>query len=359
MIFILFYLLAHLNQKRSLLAAARRLLKIFAAVLFLTIPRWLPLAVFGGQTVRANLAEAPLPVWSWTKIVKSLVFPLVAGHPVLQNEEILYLGIVPIILIFAFLVFKGLSLRRQGQSFSESRFWLIWLGFLSLVVLNQKTPFFYLIKWLPGFSLLRITTRPWIFAPLALALAVPSMIRRIGDIRQIRGIWVSQKIVRPAALVLAILVLVEFIWFDWRIFSRREIVLDPVPKRFYRQMATEGIPVRAYCTTGCLDRLTAQRMEIALLGGNNPIQLLEFVDYLQRAGGYREAGYHPILPPYTVFNQRPQPNAELLGKTATKFVVSPYELTGNNFGLMDQEGNFRLYQNTVKISVKDHYFEVH
>ena len=376
-LFVLFYFLTHLGQNRSLSAAiqerslialARRLLKILIISAILTTPRWLPLVLWGSQTVRANLREASLPVWSWTKIVKSLVFPLASGHPGLQNEEILYLGLVPLaVLILGVLgilgrlgklgtmIRKGVSLLRQG----DSLLWLIWLLFVFFVALNNKTPLFNLIKWLPGFSLLRITTRPWIFAPLALALAVPSMIRRIGDIRQIRGIWVSQKIVRPAALVLAILVLVEFIWFDWRIFSRREIVLDPVPKRFYRQMATEGIPVRAYCTTGCLDRLTAQRMEIALLGGNNPIQLLEFVDYLQRAGGYREAGYHPILPPYTVFNQRPQPNAELLGKTATKFVVSPYELTGNNFGLMDQEGNFRLYQNTVKISVKDHYFEVH
>ena len=124
-------------------------------------------------------------------------------------------------------------------------------------------------------------------------------------------------------------------------------------------MAAEGTLVRAYCTTGCLDRLTAHRMGIALLGGNNPIQLKSFVEYLQMAGGYKEQGYHPILPPYTVFNQLPQPNAELSAQTATKFVVSPYELMDNNLKLIDQEGDYRLYLNFVSTSeFKDHYFKL-
>lgn len=134
---------------------------------------------------------------------------------------------------------------------------------------------------------------------------------------------------------------------------------DPVPARFYRQMAAAGTLVRAYCTTGCLDRLTAQRMGIALLGGNNPIQLKSFVEYLQQAGGYKEQGYHPILPPYTVFNQRPQPDAEILGQTATKFVVSPYEFIDPNFSLIDQERNLRLYENKAGIMpFSEHYFSI-
>ena len=338
------------------------LIRILLAVLIvsaLTLPRWLPLAVFGGQTVRANLAEAPLPLWSWTKIGKSLVFPLSGGYPVLQNEEILYVGAVPILLIIAYLVFKGPALPRQGRALSEIRFWLIWAIFILVVALNNKTPLFYLINKLPGFSLLRITTRPWIFVSLAAALAVPSMIRQIRDIGQIRGIRMSRKFSNFVIAVLSGLTLIEFIWFDWRIFNRREVVEDPVPKRFYRQMAMGGVMARAYCTTGCLDRLTAQRMGIALLGGNNPIQLKSFVEYLQAAGGYKETGYHPILPPYTVFNQQPQPDAELLGKTAVKFVVSTFELRDNNLKLIDQEGEYRLYRNDAKMEVKDHYFELY
>ena len=338
------------------------LIRILLAVLVvsaLTLPRWLPLAVFGGQTVRANLAEAPLPLWSWTKIGKSLVFPLSGGYPVLQNEEILYVGAVPILLIIAYLVFKGPALPRQGRALSEIRFWLIWAIFILVVALNNKTPLFYLINKLPGFSLLRITTRPWIFVSLAAALAVPSMIRQIRDIGQIRGIRMSRKFSNFVIAVLSGLTLIEFIWFDWRIFNRREIAVDPVSKRFYRQMVAEEAPVRAYCTLGCLDRLTAQKMGIALLGGNNPIQLTEFVRYLEKSGGYREPTYHPILPPYTTFSQRPQPSAELLAKTSTAYVVSPYALADTALVAIDDGGGFILYRNAASQDPwRDHYFEL-
>ena len=153
------------------------------------------------------------------------------------------------------------------------------------------------------------------------------------------------------------LILLEFAWFDWKIFSRREIASDRIPMSFYQQIAVKGTQIRAYCTTGCLDRLTAQKMGIELLGGNNPVQLKEFVNYLQKAGGYTETGYFPILPPYTVFDQQPQPDAELLAQTATKFVVSPYELKDDKLKLIDQEQDYRLYQNTVdSVEYKDHYF---
>jgi len=356
---LLFTILFFILIKRSNLAKARldlKILKTFVAVILLTIPRWLPLVLFGNQTVRANLQEAPLPFWSWIKIMKSLFFPLAGGHPVLQNEEVLYVGIIPVLLITVYLLFKGPALLRQGRAL----FWFVWLTFISLVALNVKTPIYFLIKLLPGFSLLRITTRPWIFMSLALALAVPMIVKQIREIGEIRGIRVNRKIVNTVIGVLSGLILAEFIWFDWKIFVRREIVLDKVPIGFYQIMASSGKSVRAYCTTGCLDRLTAQKMGIAVLGGNNPVQLTSFVNYLQKVGGYTETGYFPILPPYTVFNQQPQPNAEELAKTATKFIVSPYELKDDNLELVDQEGKFRLYRNDAKmIQFKDHYFELY
>ena len=162
---VLFTILFLIFLKRSNLAATRldlKMFKTFIVVALLTIPRWLPLLLFGNQTVRANLQEVPLPFWSWIKIAKSLFFPLSGGHPVLQNEEILYVGIIPILLIVLFIVFKGRTLRPQGPTLLK--FWIVWMGFISLVALNIKTPFYFLIKLLPGFSLLRITTRPWIFA---------------------------------------------------------------------------------------------------------------------------------------------------------------------------------------------------
>jgi hypothetical protein len=347
MIFALVYMLFFLKSARDRVMFS---VKILLVVGVLTIPRWSPLAVFGEQTVRVNLQEAPLPLWSWTKILKSLIFPLTAGHPRLQNEEILYLGIVPLILGIIFFFWKGYSLLKQGVSLKDKKelwFWSIWLIFISMVALNEKTILFHLIKWLPGFSLLRITTRSWVFAAMAAALATPVAIGCVSRRSKV------------LAMLGILVILAEFGIFGREIFNRRRAAADPVPARFYRQMAAEEIPVRAYCTTGCLDRLTAQRMGIALLGGNNPIQLKSFVEYLQAAGGYRETDYHPILPPYTVFNQQPQPNAELLGKTTTKFVVSPYELKDNNLKLIDRGGEYRLYRNESKMSAaRDYHFEL-
>ena len=340
-LFTLFFFFVHRTKflVRSDLEYSRSdLIKIILGVASLTLPRWLPLLLFGGQTVRASMQEAPLPFWSWMKIAKSLLFPLTAGHPLLQNEEILYVGIIPILLIVAYFVFKGRALRN---------FWIIWLVFILFVALNTKTPFYAFIEKLPGFSLLRITTRPWIFASLAVAVGTPIMLDYI---------WKKSKVLA----ILGILgVLIEFGIFDYGVFSRREIPKDLVPARFYRQMAVGGIPVRAYCTTGCLDRLTAQNMGITLLGGNNPIQLTEFVRYLEKSGGYREPTYHPILPPYTTFSQRPQPSAELLAKTSTAYVVSPYALADTALVAIDDGGGFILYRNAASQDPwRDHYFEL-
>ena len=337
-------------ERPGLAAVARpglKMLKTLIATFILTIPRWLPLVLFGNQTVRANLQEAPLPFWSWMKIIKSLFFPLAKGHPVLQNEEILYVGIMPVLLIAAYLLWRLGGLGRLGKLGKVGRFWIVWLGFISLVAVNLKTPFYFLIKLLPGFSLLRITTRPWIFMSLALAIFVPGIISMLAK---------RSKLLAGAV---ALIILLEFVYFDYGIFSRRQVIQDDVPFKFYQTMSLSGKPIRAYCTTGCLNRFKAQESGIAILGGNNPVQLISFVNYLQKAGGYMETGYFPILPPYTVFSQQPQPDAELLAQTATKFVVSPYELKDDKLKLIDQEQDYRLYQNTVDLTeYKDHYFSL-
>ncbi|MBI5357131.1 hypothetical protein HZB78_06005 [Candidatus Collierbacteria bacterium] len=341
---VIYYLI--IFKRPGLATAARpglKMLKTLIAALILTIPRWLPLALFGNQTVRANLQEAPLPFWSWMKIFKSLFFPLAGSHPLLQNEEILYLGLTPVLLVVIYLVFKGPALLRQGRAL----FWIVWLGLIPLVAFNIKTPFYFLIKLLPGFSLLRITTRPWIFMSLAMAIFVPQIISRLTKKSKLLA----------GAIVIAILL--EFAYFDRGIFSRRQAIKDDIPFRFYQTMASVGSLTRVYCAIGCLDRLTAQKMGIALLGGNNPIQLTRFVNYLQKAGGFTEKDYFPILPPYSVFNQQPQPSAELLAQTATKFIISPYEPKDDKLKLIDREQDFRLYLNTADLAeYKDHYFNL-
>lgn len=347
----LFTVLFSLFRKRR--GEIKQILGIMAAAGALTAPRWLPLVLFGSQTVRANLADPVLPFWSWTKIIKSLFFPLSGGHPQLQNEEILYIGIISGAIGLISLIWL---IRKKNK---ESVFWTVWLGFILLVAVNIKTPFFFLIKLLPGFSLLRITTRPWIFVSLAAALAVPAALKKIGEMGKIGGIRVNGKVAKILTLALAVLVLADFGGFDLKIFKRREVKVDNLPESIYREIIKEGIPVRAYCTTGCLNRLKAQRTGIALLGGNNPIQLTEFVNYLQKAGGYRENSYYPILPPYTVFNEQSQPNAELLGQTATKFVISPYKLSDQDFRLIINESGYYLYKNMGDMAeYKDHYFNL-
>ena len=96
------------------------------------------------------------------------------------------------------------------------------------------------------------------------------IIRRIGEIGEVGEIRVNKGMMNFVVVALSGLILLEFAWFDWKIFSRREIASDRIPMSFYQQIAVKGTQIRAYCTTGCLDRLTAQKMGIELLGGNNP-----------------------------------------------------------------------------------------
>lgn len=341
----IFFVLWFLFKRKPL----RELLFIVSFAMALSAPRWIPLALYGTLTVRSEQTEAPLPFWSWTKLVKSLTTPILIDHPELQNEEILFVGITPLIIAIVALtrILKNWRKNIFGRWSKEEKFWFVWIILVVLITVNVKTPLFTLIKFLPGFTLLRITTRIWVFVPLGLSLFLPWWLTR----KWIKAPWV--------VFLVVTLTIVEYLWFAHGLFARRHIVQNKLPDRFYARITAEGAPVRAYCTTGCLDRLTAQTHRIALLEGNNPVQLRSFVGYLEDAGGYRESSYHPILPPYTVFQQRPQPNAQLLAETATKFVVSSYPLADPFFLQIDEQDDYRLYRNTAAIMpYSDHYFRL-
>lgn len=332
--------------KNAPLKFLKTVFKIFFPVMICTAPRWLPLLLYGQSTVRAALHEAPLPFWSWMKIAKSITFPLLKGHPQLQNEEILYLGLagIGLALLGLFFHFKQ-TIKLHLLARKSTLFWMTWTLFSFAIVLNVKFPLHQLFQLSPGFSLLRITTRVWGFSILAVSLFATASCFAISKKSQL------------LALSLCTTALVENLLFAGQLFARRVISIDDVPESFYARIVQNGVPVRAYCTTGCIDRLKAQQMGIAILGGNNPIQLTRFVEYLQKTAGYKELSYHPILPPYTVFNLMPQPDAELLGETSTRFVVSPYELIDTRLAFVAQEGKYRLYGNTTAIMpYSDHYF---
>jgi len=282
--------------------------------ILLSFPRWLPLLLNRSLTTRSGIEI--LPIWNFKKLLASTFFPYPFDFLQLQPEEIIYPGLIFLSLaLFALLKLKNKAGRK---------FWLIWLIFSGLIVLK-------VFSFLPIFNQLRVSTRILIFLPLIFV--------------QIINQFYSASRVSRLVQSLLILSLLEIGIFSYWVFQRPRPESDILPLTAYQHLSQDNSHFRVYCTTGCLDRYQAQKHNLLILTGNNPIQLDSFTNFLAQAGGYSPQPYVTILPPYTAFDSQPQPNAQLMAQANVKYLFSPYDLSDPQLSLIQEFDEFKLYQN--------------
>jgi hypothetical protein len=269
-----------------------------------------------------TLEDVGPKVLSWKRFIFSILFPYRYGLGEQGSETILFPGVIALVL--ALWGFVKLNWKTKLVL-------VIFGGLGVLYAVGDKTSFFPTLVYIfPPLLTLRITTRFWfVFIFVASILAG----KALND---------SPTLVKVG---LTAVILVEFAWFFNSYFQIHQSQFQPNIEeiQLIRQLSTGMGFYRIYCTTSCARQVYLQGK--GLVGGYNPIQLSRFFFYAQRAAGFAFASYAVSFPPYQSYVDRPQPNSELMGVLAAKYVISPYEITSSGFELVDSSGELRAYEN--------------
>lgn len=271
------------------------------------------------------------PIWSFKLFLQNLLFPYKLTYLQFTTERILFPGIV----------IGTLSVLGFFHSRHKSRwFFAGWIIFSLLYSLGARIPFFiFFYKYFPLIKWMRITTRLWIISNLLIA-----MFAGIG-LEQLR-----RKFTPKLTYLIIVLALVELFGIHYKIFNQ-PTQANLLPQSFYRYLQQEpNNNFRTYCTSGCFSLQKLGEINVNSITGNNPVQLISFINYLQTSAGYQYWHYAPILPPYQTLDQKPQPNAQLMGSLNVKYVASPYPLTDKNFEILETTHDFYLYLNSAQQS---------
>lgn len=316
--FALLFLFSYAVYRRKLYAI--RYLPFAVLFLLLISPNLISQLRFAPQSTRSLItyADVAQPIWSFKLFVQNLFFPFFLNSPQLSTERILFPGII----IWALAVAGWFKFKSR-----DKYFYLGWLVFSLLFALGDRIPFFiFFYKFFPLMKWFRVTTRLWIITNLFLA------------------IFAAMGLPKKSYAIYAVILLsfIDVGWVNVKIFQK-PIPADLTPPSFYRIIADTETPLRVYCTTGCFSLQKLGELGIWSLSGNNPIQSRVFVDQLQLAAGYSYSKYSPVLPPYEVFDQKPQPRASLMAALDTKYIASPYALTNAGFTLVRADQGYFLY----------------
>jgi hypothetical protein len=337
--YITYYILGFLTWllivKSLFLKNKKRIIKIWSHF-FLTLALFLglvsiqllPFLEIAQKSTRSLLGfkEAAIPPWSLKRFFFSTLFPW-GKIDLINQEAFLYLGIIPVALSF----FGILILKKKQKIF--------FLASILLVILysfGSRLPFYkFFYTLVPGIKWMRVTTRPWFIVQILIALLIGL------------GFDFLKKNKKSKAFLLLIIftsIVLELSTVDFLRFKNNQPLLDKTDQ-ILRFLKEDSDSFRVYCTTHCLSQKTAQQYGIRLVDGESPLQLKDYLSFQQKAGGYQWSEYAVIHPPYQVFNEKPQPDAYLLGLLNTKYVLSPYEITAKNFLLVKKSNDMLIYQN--------------
>lgn len=276
-----------------------------------------------------TFADVAQPLFSFRLFLQSLFFPYFYGLENFRMENLLFPG-----LFVGLLAIPGFFRLRKKQRL----IFVLWIIFSLLYSLGARIPFFiFFYKYFPFIKFMRTTTRLWIISNLLLAI-----------LAGMGAEWLAARFKwkRKSIWLLGGLLLAELLFVGVLILTRK------LPEsgiknssEIYQFLKKDSERFRIYCTTGCLSIKEAVKIGKPVLGGNNPVQLKDYVNFVSRAAGYQYDKYIPILPPYEVFPQKPQPDAELLGLLNTKYVLSPYPLEDKGLLLKEKMDEILIYEN--------------
>lgn len=276
----------------------------------------------GGLITRSSLSltDLTIPLWSITRFLKSIFIPAsIIGD--VETEVWLYPSLVALFLS----LFAIYRLRRNLKIL------VITVGTLVLLItLGNRTPFFeVLVRFVPGFSYLRVVTRDWFVLTTLIAF-----------LTSLGFSYIKPSFRKVVLLALCLDLLVNSQLVLWHI----PVGLKPNPN-------TPTIPLsdvssneyRYYCVRPCLSFSSSVERGLLRADGYHLVILKTYEKALSDAGGFDPVSYNGYIPSYHV--EGSQPSAEKLGRLSVKWVIASKQLTDPGFVFIRQQDSFSLYEN--------------
>lgn len=303
--------------------------KFFLAILiniFLLLPVLFVQFIAGGQITRTLLSQEDLsiPIWSIKRFIQAAFLPSNFYNGI-ETEVWLYPGVgLILIAIFGFLklnkIFKIIA--------------LISCLLIVLITLGSRTPFFgFLIQSIPGFSLLRVSTRDWFVMIFVLSIL---------------GAYFFEKVKFSYNKSILVLIIIELL-----LFSTFRLWLVPLEYTFIEnqkkpvELLIDDTNYRYYCTNRCFSTAKTIPNDILSADGYHILILRNYRQKLSEAGGFLPPKYTGNIPTY--FDSNAQPDAEKLGKFSVKYLVSDHDIKDKNFIYQKSQDNYSLYLNSKSL----------
>lgn len=269
-----------------------------------------------------TLQDISVPLFSVSRFVKSVSLPFYLLND-LEIEVWMYPSIIALILsIFAFIKFS-----------KKYKLIVLIVSLLILIItLGTRTPIFGLMyEFVPFFSFLRVTTRDWFIFIILLSFLTGFAFTQIKN-----------DIFKKSLLVILLIDLI----------GNSAVVLWNIPEimkadqvKSISKLIVHDSSYRYYCTRPCFSFSESVVNKIKRADGYHPLVSKGYAQKISEAGGFVLPNFGTYIPNYLV--EDAQPSAEKLGSFSIKWVLSPKNLTDENFSLIKQENRLKLYENKL------------
>ena len=355
----------------------------------LAAPLALPLLEFSRISTRSQMLPADIQTFSLPLLrLMGLFFPDFNGF----HEYMLYAGQAVVLLASLAVLWR---LRQPAIRFWAAAF-LLSLGF----ALGANLPLWQGLATLPLFALLRVPSRMLFISGISLlalaSYAVQAIIeglpagqrRRAGLVLTayigfqlalcagvwalggkmpanfawgagfalLSAVWIGFHLAGrlPAAwwpAGLCVICLLDWGGMDRTLFWPRpaeQALAEGRPLAEY--LAAQGGDFRVYSPSYSLPQQTAATYGLQLADGVDPLQLQQYVHFMERASGVPSTGYSVTLPPFASGqpdsdNIAYRPDPRQLGLLNVRYVAAEFDLPVRGLDLEQQFGSTRLYRN--------------
>ncbi|NPV55971.1 MAG: hypothetical protein HPY76_04745 [Anaerolineae bacterium] len=351
--------------------------------LTLAAPLLIPLLKYAGLSMRSSLSMGEMAIYSLPPSrLMGMLFPDLGGN----QELITYFG------AFGFLAVVLSCVIRPIHR--DVLLWLAIFVFSILYGLGSNFIIFPILSEAPGINLLRVPTRIILLAGLAVSVISGIVVDRLPKSQNksvlklvlvilctfitllsvgiflVLGTQLFEVTVGWIFLVVVTLLSLGLFTYKWRwrwaiapVILLNLIIVnstfleyrplnavyshDPILEKTILDQSTG---IRIYSPSDSIPQFFAASKNLKLANGINPIQLETYVGYMEKATGVPQTGYSVTTPPFKTGNPALdnigyQPDLELLGRLAVKYIISSYPMQMENAEPIYFSDQLYVYEN--------------
>ncbi|MDO8638501.1 MAG: hypothetical protein Q7R43_02920 [Candidatus Daviesbacteria bacterium] len=331
---ILFIFCLALEKRKNLLLSGWFIVLALIGTVGLTAVTLLPQLEWLKHTTRFLLLNTREVFPKWTSIwefAKSVMASVINQKEYLQNidnEKWLPLGLLVIILsLIGFLNLK--------KKFIISL--LITLISVTLISLNNASPFYQLFLKLDPYVLMRVATRVWF-----IAIIITTFLAGFGIeyIKKNYGFKITA--------IITTLAILELYCLSWIYLFKPVEKVNFAPPEVINYLKTDHSLYRVFCVTRCLPQKEAAENNIELIEGYNTIQQYNYYKQSWQLMGNYWNYYTLAIPPFGITAyEKIKPDPKSLGEFNTKYIISPYPITDQNLILKIKISDYFIYQDSL------------